>query len=199
MALENRKAFKNRRSNETQISVSINLDGEGNTQIKTGIGMFDHMLTLLAFWANINLEIHCKGDLEIDAHHSMEDVGLVLGQAFFDALGNRAGIKRIGFGRVPMDDSLSEVSVDLSGRPWLEWRGDELLPPVIAREEKDVWREFYKAFSNSGKFNLHVLLLYGKNGHHLLESVAKSTGQALKEAVARERTQTIKSTKGGLD
>ena len=115
-----------------------------------------------------------------------------------EALGDRVGIARVGYGRVPMDEALSDVTIDLSGRPWLEWRGDELLPPVIAGEEKDLWREFYKAFASSARCNLHVPMHYGKNGHHLLESVAKSLGLALAQAVRRSGN-VIRSTKGGLD
>lgn len=193
-----RLARNRRESRETRIGLELNLDGCGKTAIATGFGMLDHMLTLLAFWAGFDLSLKCEGDLEVDAHHTVEDVGLVLGAAFLEALGDRSGIERIGFGRVPMDEALSEVSIDISGRPWLEWRGEELLPPVIAREEKDIWREFYKAFASAAKINLHISFLYGKNGHHLLESAAKGTGVALAAAVRRAGSA-IRSTKGGLD
>ena len=176
----------------------MNLDGEGKTRIQTGFGLLDHMLTLAMFWAGMDLQLSCQGDLNVDAHHSVEDVGLTLGRALLQALGDRAGIARVGYGRVPMDEALSEVTVDLSGRPWLEWRGDELLPPVMAGEEKDLWREFYKALASSARCNLHIAFLYGKNGHHLLESAAKGLGLALRQAVQRQGT-TIRSTKGGLD
>ena len=128
----------------------------------------------------------------------MEDTGLVLGKALLDALGDRVGIARVGYGRVPMDEALAEVTLDLSGRPWLEWRGDDLLPPLLGGEEKDLWREFYKALATSGRFNLHIEFRYGKNGHHLLESAAKGLGLALAQAV-RRRGDAIRSTKGGLD
>lgn len=193
-----RLARNRRESRETRIGLELNLDGCGKIAIATGFGMLDHMLTLLAFWARFDLSLQCEGDLEVDAHHTVEDVGLVLGAAFLEALGDRSGIERIGFGRVPMDEALSEVSIDISGRPWLEWRGDELLPPVIAREEKDIWREFYKAFASAAKINLHISFLYGKNGHHLLESAAKGAGVALAAAVRRAGSA-IRSTKGGLD
>lgn len=193
-----RSAEIKRESQETRIELRLLLDGTGQTQISTGLGLFDHMLALLAFWASFDLFLKCEGDIEIDSHHTMEDTGLVLGTAFRDALGDRKGIERTGFGRVPMDEALAEVSIDISGRPWLEWRGDELLPPVIAREEKDVWREFYKAFVSTGRFNLHIGFLYGKNGHHLLESAAKGTGAALRYAI-RKTGDTLRSTKGVLD
>ncbi len=186
-----------RETGETRISIIINLDGSGKTDISTGWGMLDHMLTLLAFWAHMDLSLCCKGDMHVDAHHSVEDCGLALGAAFLAALGDKKGIARNGYGRVPMDEALAEATVDLSGRPWLVWLGDELLPPVIAREEKDIWREFYKAFATAGQFNLHIAFLYGKNGHHLLESTAKSLGVALSCAVLRTGTG-LKSTKGVL-
>ena len=193
-----REAAQERHSAETRVSLSLNLDGEGKTRIQPGFGLLDHMLTLSMFWAGMDLQLSCQGDLDVDAHHSVEDVGLTLGRALLEALGDRAGIARVGYGRVPMDEALSEVTVDLSGRPWLEWRGDELLPPVMAGEEKDLWREFYKALASSARCNLHIAFLYGKNGHHLLESAAKGLGLALRQAVQRQGT-TIRSTKGGLD
>lgn len=193
-----RQSQQNRTSNETDISLKLVLDGSGKTSINTGIGMLDHMLTLTMFWANMDLDLVCKGDLHIDAHHSVEDVGLVLGAALLEALGNRKGIARVGYGRVPMDEALAEVTLDLSGRPWLEWRGDEFLPPVLAGEERDLWREFYKAVATSARMNLHVTFCYGKNGHHLLESAAKGLGLALAQAVAVSGSN-IRSTKGGLD
>lgn len=193
-----RQATYQRKSNETGIELTVALDGSGRTDIRTGIGMFDHMLELLAFWSGMDLTLRCTGDIHVDAHHSMEDTGLALGQALLAALGDRQGIERVGFGRVPMDEALAEASMDISGRPWLVWRGDELLPPVIAHEEKDVWREFYKAFASSARLNLHISFLYGKNGHHLLESAAKGTGMALRQAVMRNQ-KGIRSTKGKLD
>ena len=187
-----------RKSAETDIRLELTLDGQGKTDVKTGFGLLDHMLTLMAFWAGMDLRLVCEGDMEVDAHHTTEDVGLMLGKALLDALGDRAGIARVGYGRVPMDEALAEVTVDLSGRPWLEWRGGDLLPPVLAGEEKDLWREFYKAFASAARCNLHVEFRYGLNGHHLLESAAKGLGLALAQAVRRNGT-TIRSTKGGLD
>ena len=193
-----RQSQQSRTSSETDIRLKLVLDGAGKTSINTGIGMLDHMLTLAMFWANMDLDLSCKGDLHIDGHHSAEDVGLVLGAALLEALGDRKGIARVGHGRVPMDEALAEVTLDLSGRPWLEWRGDELLPPVLAGEERDLWREFYKALATSARMNLHVAFHYGKNGHHLLESAAKGLGLALAQAVAISGSN-IRSTKGGLD
>ena len=193
-----RRAHYRRGSAETDIELDLLLDGSGKTSIETGFGMLDHMLTLLAFWAEMDLSLTCKGDLHVDAHHTAEDIGLCLGTALLEALRDRAGIARVGYGRVPMDVALADVTVDLSGRPWLEWRGDDLLPPVIAGEEKDLWREFHKAFASGARCNVHISFHYGKIGHHLLESAAKGMGIALAQAV-RRRGSVIRSTKGGLD
>ena len=193
-----RTSVKTRISTETDIRLELTLDGQGKTDIRTGFGLLDHMLTLTAFWAGMDLTVICEGDMEVDAHHTAEDIGLTLGKALLEALGDRAGIARVGYGRVPMDEALTEVTVDLSGRPWREWRGDELLPPVLAGEEKDLWREYYKALASGARCNLHVDMRYGKNGHHLLESAAKGLGLALAQAVRQHGTN-IRSTKGGLD
>ena len=193
-----RTSTQERKSAETDIRLELNLDGQGITDVKTGFGLLDHMLTLTAFWAGMDLRLVCEGDMEVDAHHTTEDVGLLFGKALLEALGDRAGIARVGYGRVPMDEALAEATVDLSGRPWLEWRGGDLLPPVLAGEEKDLWREYYKAIASSARCNLHVEFRYGQNGHHLLESAAKGLGLALAQAVRRNGT-TIRSTKGGLD
>ena len=193
-----RSAALTRTSRETSISLNLNLDGTGMTDIATGIGLMDHLLTLTAFWAGFDLRLHCKGDTHIDGHHSAEDIGLVLGQALREALGDKKGIERVGFARVPMDEALAEVCIDISGRAWLEWRGEELLPSVLGGEERDLWREHYKALTSAARINLHISFLYGKNGHHLLESVAKGLGLALNQAV-RLSGKTIRSTKGRLD
>lgn len=193
-----RKASIERVTSETTIALTLTLEGEGSVRVATGFGMLDHMLTLTAFWAGFDLDLTCTGDMHIDAHHTAEDVALCLGQALATALADRKGIARVGFARVPMDEALAEVTLDISGRPWLEWRGDEYLPPVIAGEEKDLWREFHKAFASAARMNLHVSFLYGKNGHHLLESASKGLGLALRQAVRRDR-QTVLSTKGSLD
>ena len=193
-----RTAEISRSTGETRISLALALDGESRAAIVTGFGMLDHLLALIAFWGGFDLSLRCEGDLHVDAHHTVEDVGLCLGQAFLQALGDRKGIARTAWARVPMDEALAEVAVDLSGRPWLEWRGDELLPPVLAHQEKDLWREFYKAFASAGRFNAHIEFRYGKNGHHLLESAAKGMGIALRDAVWRVGSA-IPSTKGSLD
>ncbi len=196
--MEKRCATAERCSKETKIEVSLCLDGEGRIDVATGFGMLDHMLTLTFFWAGMDLTLRCKGDLEVDAHHTVEDCAMVIGEAMQKALGDRAGIARVGYGRVPMDEALAEVTVDISGRPYTVWLGDDILPPVMAGEERDVWREWYKTLANTVRMNLHVSFLYGKNGHHLLESAAKGLGLALSQAVAKSGTA-IRSTKGNLD
>jgi len=196
--MSTRSAALARASSETNISMRLNLDGSGVTDIATGIGLLDHLLTLTAFWAGFDLSLRCEGDAHIDGHHSAEDVGLVLGQGLLEALGDRAGIERVGFARVPMDEALADVCIDISGRAWLEWRGEELLPPVLGGEERDLWREHYKALAATARINMHISFLYGKNGHHLLESAAKGLGFALNQAVRRSGKM-VRSTKGRLD
>lgn len=192
-----REATVARTTRETDVRVVLDLDGSGRADIATGLGFADHMFTLLAFWAGFDLTLSCKGDLEIDAHHSLEDVGLCLGQALGEALGDKKGIERVGWAKVPMDEALAEVVVDLSGRPWLVY-SDELLPAVIAGQEKDLWREMLKSLAVKAGMNLHVRFAYGLNGHHLLEAAFKALGLALRQAVSRGRTG-VPSTKGSLD
>lgn len=193
-----RCATVTRETKETNIHLTLCLDGTGEVKVHTGFGMADHMLTLLAFWAGFDLTLQCQGDLHVDAHHTVEDVALCLGQALAQALGDRKGIARTGLAKVPMDEALAEVCVDLSGRAFLVFRGQELLPPIIAGEESDLWREFFKSLAGGAKMNLHLNLEYGSNGHHLLESACKGLGLALSAAVARNR-DAILSTKGSLD
>ena len=195
----NRIARVERTTNETSIVLALNLDGQGKNSISTGFGFADHMLDLLAHWAGFDLEIACTGDVHIDAHHSIEDIGLCLGQALAEALGDKKGIARVGWAHVPMDEALADVCLDLSGRAYLVYRGDDLLPPLIAGEEIDLWREFLKSVAFRGQFNLHVSYAYGLNGHHLLESAFKGIGRALKQAVLRSGSAEVLSTKGSLD
>ncbi|MCH5277029.1 MAG: imidazoleglycerol-phosphate dehydratase [Desulfovibrionaceae bacterium] len=197
-----RAARAERSTAETDIRLNLCLDGSGQVSVHTGFGLLDHMLTLTAFWANFDLTLNCQGDLHIDAHHTAEDVGLTLGRALREAVGDRQGLARAGWARVPMDEALADVAVDLSGRPWLEWRGDELLPPLLAGEEKDLWREYYKALASSARCNIHICFQYGKNGHHLLESAAKGLGLALAQATRQSCASaraSVPSTKGSLD
>jgi len=186
-----------RTTNETDIKLKLNLEGEGKVSVDTGIGFADHMLHLFAFWAGFDLELTCKGDLEIDTHHSLEDIGLCLGQALGEALGDKKGIVRVASAKVPMDEALAEVVIDISGRPYIVYN-DELLPDIIAGDEKDVWREFLKSFAFKAGMNLHVKFEYGLNGHHLLEAAFKAMGLALGRAVQIGR-KGVSSTKGSLD
>ena len=193
-----RQTCVQRTTSETDISLALTLDGTGDVSVKTGYGFADHMLTLLAFWAGFDLTLQCKGDLEVDAHHTVEDVALCLGQAILEALGDRKGIARVGSAKVPMDESLADVAIDLSGRPFLVLRGEELLPETIAGEERALWHEFFKSLSSGARMNLHITFLHGSNGHHLLESACKGMGLALRSAVTFTGTK-IFSTKGRLD
>ena len=186
-----------RTTNETDISLTLTLDGQGKVNVDTGVGFADHMLTLMAFWAGFDLDLTCKGDLEIDSHHTLEDVALCLGQALSDALGDKKGIVRVASAKVPMDEALAEVVIDLSGRPYLVY-DDALLPAVIAGDEKDIWREFLKSFAFKAGMNLHVSFEYGQNGHHLLEAAFKALGLSLAQAV-RVGRKGVSSTKGSLD
>lgn len=192
-----RTASLSRTTKETDIRLRLALEGTGRADIATGLGFADHMLTLLTFWAGFDLDLACTGDMHVDAHHSLEDVGLSLGQALAEALGDKAGIARVAGAKVPMDEALAEVVVDLSGRPFLVY-DDELLPAVIAGEEKDVWREFFKSFAQRAGMNLHIRFEYGKNGHHLLEAAFKALGLALRQAVQVTRSG-VSSTKGSVD
>lgn len=195
--MEPRTGRIDRETRETKISVAVNLDGSGQCHVRTGFGFADHMIELMGHWAGFDLEISCVGDMHIDAHHSLEDVGLCLGIALNSALGDRKGIARVGCAKVPMDEALTEVCLDLSGRSFLVYEED-VLPAVIAGQEKDLWREFLKSLASKAGMNLHVRMFYGQNGHHLLESVFKGLGLALRQAVRVER-ESVLSTKGGLD
>lgn len=193
-----RQAYIKRSTAETDIELSLTLDGKGTVSVKTGYGFADHMITLLAFWAGFDLTLTCKGDLDIDAHHTVEDVALCLGQALLKALGDRKGIARVGTAKVPMDESIADVALDFSGRPFMVFRGEELLPGTIAGEERALWGEFFKSLASGARMNLHISLLYGTNGHHLLESACKGLGLSLKKAVSLSG-DSILSTKGRLD
>ncbi len=195
--MNTREASIKRTTNETDIALRLVLDGQGKASISTGVGFADHMLELMCFWGRFDLDLSCKGDLEIDTHHSLEDIALCFGQALAEALGDKQGIARVGWAKVPMDEALVEVVTDLSGRPYLVYE-DDLLPAVIAGDEKDVWREFLKSLAYKAGMNLHVKFEYGRNGHHLLEAAFKALGMALGAAVRRER-QGVSSTKGSLD
>ena len=191
-----RKAAKSRKTNETDIRVSLDLDGTGQHQIGTGIPFFDHMLTQLARHGHFDLEITAKGDLEIDGHHTVEDVGWVLGQALLEAGGDRRGIARFGYAYVPLDEALTRVVIDLSGRPYLVYKAD-FKAARVGDLQTELIEEFFKAFVQEGRFNLHIESLYGRNQHHIAETIFKATARALHLATRVEHSA-IPSTKGVL-
>jgi imidazoleglycerol-phosphate dehydratase len=195
-----RVASVTRKTNETQISLEINLDGTGQTDIKTGIGFFDHMLEQLGKHSLIDLKINIKGDLHIDAHHTVEDTGIALGQALKDALGDKRGITRYGHAYLPMDEVLSRVALDFSGRPFLIFKAKFPLDRIGEEMETELFREFFQALASSGCMTLHAENLYGDNTHHIAESLFKALAKALKMAVAIDPriSDHLPSTKGLL-
>ena len=187
-----------RRTTETDVAVELELHGQGSYRITTGLPFFDHMLAQLAKHGLFNLTLRAKGDLEVDPHHTMEDVGLALGEAFAQSLGNRAGIRRYGQATVPMDDALGWVTVDLSGRPYLAYRADGLVGK-IGEFDATLLKEFFRAFATALRANLHVGILYGENTHHMAEALFKAAGRALDAAISFDpRVKGIPSTKGKL-
>lgn len=191
-----RKATLRRTTGETDISISLTIDGTGRFEGTSGIGFFDHMLHLLARHSGMDISLTCQGDLDVDNHHTIEDIGITLGEVFEKALGDKKGIHRYGCFFCPMDETLSRIVLDLSGRPYLVFDVDI---PVerIGSFETEMTREFFLAFANNAKMNLHMATLYGVNGHHIVESLFKGIGHALKEAVTVEG-DTVLSTKGVL-
>jgi imidazoleglycerol-phosphate dehydratase len=194
-----RTASIHRTTSETDVALSINLDGSGERRIRTGIGFFDHMLEQLARHSLIDMEIETRGDLHIDAHHTVEDTGLALGSALAEALGDRAGITRYAHAYIPMDETLTRVAVDISGRPWLVWNS-AFSQPRLGEMDTELFREFFQALAQTGGLTLHVETLYGRNNHHIVESCFKGLARALKGAVALDPRQagTVPSTKGTL-
>ena len=188
-----------RKTNETQIKVSVNLDGIGKNAITTGLPFFDHMIQQLSKHSLIDIDIKCDGDLEIDSHHTMEDVGWALGKAIKEALGNKQGIKRYSFSYLPMDECLTRCCVDISGRPWLVW--NVFLPNITIKNiETEIFREFFQSFSQSAEFTLHIENIYGQNTHHIIESCFKSMAISLRNAINLDlrNLDNVPSTKGTL-
>ncbi len=193
-----RKASVERITKETRISVEINLDGEGNSTISTGIGFMDHMLTLFAKHGNFDLTMKAEGDLEVDCHHTMEDMGLALGEAIAKALGDKCGIRRYGNFILPMDETLALVALDLSGRPYLVY---DVTPavPYIKDMDTALFKEFFTALSVKAGMNLHIKMLAAGETHHIFEAVFKGFARALSEAVSIDpRVKGVPSTKGVL-
>lgn len=196
---QNRSAQKNRETKETTISVSLDLDNAGSPEISTGLPFFDHMLSQLGRHGGWKLVISAKGDLEVDAHHTVEDVGIVLGSVFAEALGDAAGVRRFGSARAPLDEALVDVALDLSGRPFLVYQidlpGEKILsdPPF----DPQLAEEFWRAFATAANLTLHINLIRGENTHHIIESSFKGVARALRDAVRIEGGG-VPSTKGVL-
>ncbi len=183
---------------ETKIQLELNLDGTGIYKLQTGIGFFDHMLTHLAKHGMFDLEIFAEGDLHIDAHHTVEDVGICFGKALVEALGDKKGIRRYGDCAVPMDEVLVSSAVDLSGRPFLVWKA-EIPNETLGTFHSSLAEEFWRAVSSTGLMNLHVTLHHGRNAHHMIEAIFKSVARSLRAAVEFDpRNSGIPSTKGVL-
>ena len=196
--MEERMVTCTRKTKETDISLTLNLDGAGKTDIHTGIGFFDHMLDGLARHGLFDLEVSVSGDLDVDCHHTIEDTGIVLGQAILKALGEKKGIKRYGNFLLPMDETLILCAIDLSGRPYLNFSA-EFTSEKIGELDTEMIREFFYAVSYSAAMNLHLKVLDGKNNHHIAEALFKGFGKALDEATMTEpRIKEVWSTKGSL-
>lgn len=194
-----RKAQVTRNTLETQIQVELNLDGSGRSQLSTGIGFLDHMLDQVARHGLMDLEVEAKGDLHIDAHHTVEDVGITIGNAFFKAIGDKKGVRRYGHAYVPLDEALSRVVVDLSGRPGLEYDVD-YVRGLIGEFDVDLIHEFFQGFVNHAQVTLHIDNLTGDNAHHQAETIFKAFGRALRMAVELDPRAgaSLPSTKGSL-
>lgn len=191
-----RKACIERKTTETNISLELNIDGKGEALISTSVPFLDHMLNLFARHGLFDLTVKAVGDIDIDAHHTVEDIGIVLGSAFKQALGDKAGIFRYGQAVVPMDETLASVTVDLSGRPYLVYNVE--LPKIkIGNFDAELGREFFQAFTNQCGLNLHINLMYGENAHHILEACFKGLGRSLDAATQiNPRISGVMSTKG---
>lgn len=194
-----RQATIERKTKETSIRASIDLDGTGKAEIATGIGFLDHMLEQLARHGLFDIQLECKGDLHIDFHHTAEDCGIVLGQALAKALGDKAGITRYADVHLAMDEALTRVAVDVSGRPYLVWHV-EFSRPKIGEMDTELFREWFQAFAQNAGITLHVACLYGDNNHHIAETCYKGLARALRAAVALDPRQAgrVPSTKGTL-
>ena len=194
-----RSANLSRKTAETDITLSIALDGTGKSEISTGVGFFDHMLTHLARHGLFDIAVEAVGDLEIDAHHTVEDVGICLGKAFAQAVGEPKGISRFGHAVVPMDETLAEATVDISGRPFLVFRA-ELPAGRVGEFDCELAEEFFRAFAVNSRITLHLELRYGSNAHHCIEGLFKAFARALRRAVEHDtRVTGIPSTKGVIE
>lgn len=188
-----------RDTTETKISLDLELDGTGRSKLITGLPFIEHMLALFSRHGQFDLEIKAEGDIEVDAHHLVEDIGICLGRALKDALGSKEGIKRYGFTAVPMDETLVTAAVDLSGRPWLHYQFT-IPSGEVGGMDGELFREFWQAFVNEGRFNLHLVMNHGSNKHHIIEATFKAAARALQEAIGMmDGLKGVLSTKGELD
>ena len=189
-----------RETRETKIDLTIDLDGSGRADVESGIGFFNHMLTLFAAHGRFDLVLNCAGDIEVDGHHSVEDIGIALGQAVHKALGDKKGITRYGTFFLPMDETLVMVSLDISGRPFLVYDAGGAMAPMIGQYDTELTEEFLRAFAFNAGITLHVKVMYGTNSHHKVEAIFKALGRALHAAVKinPETADEIPSTKGML-
>ena len=193
-----RQSSVSRSTNETQIELSLNFDGTGSYENKTGVGFFDHMLDLFARHGAFDLSVSAKGDLHVDQHHTVEDVGICLGQAFAEALGDKRGIRRYGFFMLPMEDALAQVAIDFSGRPYLVFDAD-FPSSKIGDFDSELVEEFWQAFVNNAACNLHINVPYGRNSHHISESIFKAVARSARMAIEfDDRMPGVPSTKGSL-
>lgn len=194
-----RQAEIERQTKETYVYVSLNIDGKGEADVDTGVGFMDHMLELLAFHGNFDLKVRCKGDLQVDSHHTVEDLGIVLGQCFNKALGDKRGITRYGHFTIPMDEALVTTDLDFSGRPYLVFNV-ELDNIHLGNYEVEMTEEFFRAFAYNSLMTLHINEHYGKNTHHIIEAIFKSMARAIKEAVTIDEAHKgqVVSSKGVL-
>ena len=188
-----------RTTKETDIRLTVCLDGSGKTELNTGVGFFDHMLDALSRFAQLDLTLTCAGDLQVDAHHTVEDVGICLGKAIREALGDRCGIRRVGSAYMPMDEALAFAAIDISGRPYLAWQA-EFTAPMCGTMDTALAEEFFRAVTVNAGLTVHMNLLAGRNDHHKLEALFKAFGLALRDAVRIDaRIEGVLSTKGALD
>jgi imidazoleglycerol-phosphate dehydratase len=195
-----RKAVVERTTKETRVTAEIDLDGTGKYDVSTGIGFLDHMLEQLSRHSLIDLTLRAEGDLHIDFHHTTEDTGIVVGQAVSEALGDRRGIRRFGTATIPMDETLSRISVDVSNRPYLVWRVD-FSRPKLGEMDTELFKEWFQAFAQNAGVTLHVENAYGENNHHIVESCYKGLARALRDAIERDSriAGEVPSTKGVLN
>ncbi len=194
-----RTAAITRTTRETDIALTLCLDGEGKTDIHTGVGFFDHMLDALCRFGLLDLTLNCRGDLNVDAHHTVEDVGICLGRALRESLGDRVGIRRAGSAWLPMDEALAFAAMDISGRPYLSWEAD-FAAPMVGAFDTQLAEEFFRALCVNAGLTLHMKALAGRNDHHKLEALFKAFGLALRDAAAIDpRVKGVPSTKGALD